>query len=434
VAGNVLDLDDGVVDQHADHQGQGQQRQHVEGVSEPLQREEGGNDRQRQRHRGDEGGAPVAQEQPDHQHREDRALDQRGHGVAVLLLGEIDGVRNLDHFHAGVGREQLRHGGARTARGGDFVHALRAHHLEADHLLAIEQGHLATLGVAVADAGNVGQAKPPAVGQRQRETGQVLGAADGTQRAYGLLQPAETAAATGRLLLHAAQLRTDLAGGDAQGLQAHGIQFDLHLAGHAALAVDLRHAAHVQQALADHVVDEPGQVGLVHRRRGDRIGQQRHAGDVDARHHRLLHFLGQFRTDARDRIAHVGDRVRQVLLVGEFHHQQHHAIVDGRGDMAHGTYAGDGILDRPGDFGFQLHRRGARHGGLYRHRRERHVRQVLDAETVEGDQARDRQHDEQQDRRRGLVDRPGREVHGAVPPLTTCTRSPSPRNAPPDLT
>src|SRR5690606_40872663 len=63
VADDVLDLDDGIVHQDPDDQGQGQQGDGVEGESQPVHGGEGGNDRQRQRRGGEQRRPPVPQEE-----------------------------------------------------------------------------------------------------------------------------------------------------------------------------------------------------------------------------------------------------------------------------------------------------------------------------------------------------------------------------------
>ena len=62
VADDVLDLDDGVVDQDAGDEGDGEQADEVEREAHRVHRPEGRDDRQRQGDGGDQRGAPVAQE------------------------------------------------------------------------------------------------------------------------------------------------------------------------------------------------------------------------------------------------------------------------------------------------------------------------------------------------------------------------------------
>ena len=83
VARDVLDLDDRIVDQHAGDQRQRQQRHLVERETEPVHEREGRDRRQRNRHGGDAGRAPVAQEHEYDGHGKDGALDQRLDRAAV---------------------------------------------------------------------------------------------------------------------------------------------------------------------------------------------------------------------------------------------------------------------------------------------------------------------------------------------------------------
>ena len=74
---DVLDLDDGVVDQDADHQGQPQQRHHVQAEPQHAHEEEGRDQRHRHGDGGDQRRAPVAQEDEHDQRRQQHAFQQR---------------------------------------------------------------------------------------------------------------------------------------------------------------------------------------------------------------------------------------------------------------------------------------------------------------------------------------------------------------------
>ena len=88
VAHDVLAHDDGVVDQQADAQRQRHQRQEVEREAEGVQRDEGGDHRDRQREAGDDRAAPAVQEQEHDQHGEQAALDDR-------VLDAVDAALDL---------------------------------------------------------------------------------------------------------------------------------------------------------------------------------------------------------------------------------------------------------------------------------------------------------------------------------------------------
>ena len=142
----------------------------------------------------------------------------------------------------------------------------------------------------------------------------VLGAA---QRADRLVAAGELAAAAGQVDIGRAQRAVDVGGGDAERVQPVGIELDLDLARHAAVAVDARDALQALQLADDRVVDEPGQFLDRHGRRGDRVGQDRLAFDVDAVDDRLVGGRRQVGADALDGVLDVVDRRLRVDLEAE---------------------------------------------------------------------------------------------------------------------
>ena len=75
VAHDVLEHDDGVVDDETDGERQRQQRDVVDRMAEQIHAGEGADDRDRQRDRRDQRGAEAAQEEVDH---DDDQHDRRG--------------------------------------------------------------------------------------------------------------------------------------------------------------------------------------------------------------------------------------------------------------------------------------------------------------------------------------------------------------------
>jgi hypothetical protein len=65
---------------------------------------------------------------------------------------------------------------------------------------------------------------------------------------------------------------------------------------------------------------------------------------------------------------------------------------------------GDAVFDRARHLGFHLRRRRTGQDGGDRDRRQVDVHELLDAHTLEGHQARQGEHDEQQHRRNGVAD------------------------------
>ena len=91
VALDVLEHDDGVVDQHADAEREPAQRHQVERQPAERHDDEGDHDRDRDRAADDQRAAHAAEERVDHQHRQHRAGERRGRRV-VERLAHVDGL------------------------------------------------------------------------------------------------------------------------------------------------------------------------------------------------------------------------------------------------------------------------------------------------------------------------------------------------------
>ena len=92
MAVDVLDDDDGVVDDEADGEHEGQQRQQVERVAERQQREHHADQRQRDRHDGDERRAQAAEEQEDDDDDDQRCFEQRLLHLRDRGIDELGGI------------------------------------------------------------------------------------------------------------------------------------------------------------------------------------------------------------------------------------------------------------------------------------------------------------------------------------------------------
>ena len=64
--------------------------------------------------------------------------------------------------------------------------------------------------------------------------------------------------------------------------------------------VDCTDSWHREQALGYVVVDEPGEIGVVHARRGDAVGQHRLARQIELADDGVAQVAGQVGADARD--------------------------------------------------------------------------------------------------------------------------------------
>ena len=305
VPDDILDLHDRVVDQHAGHQAQREQGDHVEREAEQAHEPEGGDRRERDGDRGNERGAPVAQEQEDDDDGQQRALDQGPHRALIL---------RLDIFH---GREKQIVADARVfpAEGVQFTldivvdrdvriaFGLLDH--ETDHLAAVLDAEGGLLGPLVADVRNSVEPDRAAASERDLGLGEIVGGQGAAEHAHGLFRAGNLGAAAGRVEVRRAQLLIDLAGGDALRLHAQGIQFHLDLAADPAGAADDGDAFDTHETAVQRVVDEPAKLLDRHRRAFRREIADGLVGEIDALDLRLQDAVGQVAPDAGDGVAHV---------------------------------------------------------------------------------------------------------------------------------
>ena len=244
------------------------------------------------------------------------------------------------------------------------------------------------------------------------ELGQGAGAGHGGDGAHGLLAAAHVATPAGGFHLAAAQLARDVGGADAKGGHAFGVEFDAHFAGQATHALDRTDAFHGEQTLGDGVVHHPAEGFLV-----EAVGTQRPcaegpAGGGDLGDHRLAHVGGQVGAHPADGGTHFGLGLVGVLLQLEFDGDGHLAIEDGGVHLLDAGQRGDAVFELARDFGFQRARGGAGQAGADGDHRQFNVREVLHAGALEGQQAGQGEQGEEQDRRDGVADGEGGEVHG----------------------
>ncbi len=417
MARDVLDLDDGVVHQHAHHQRQRQQGHGVERVAEIVLAQEGRNHRQRQRRGRHQGRAPVAQEPPHHQHGQDRAFVQELHRAVEVLLHREGVVDDFLEHHVRMLALQLGDGRARALGHVDLAGALGAEYLEANHFLAVLLGQRARLGHRVAHLGDLVQAHAAPVRQRNVHARQLVGAVHGGDGAHRLLGAADVAASARRLALHAAQLARDVGRRHLQRGHARVIELHADFAEHAADPLDRAQARHAQQPLGDGIVDEPAQFLVVHRiagaaRRG-RGGEGQHhpPGGRHLRHGRVAHLGWQVGLDPRDGVAHVVHTLGDGLLEDEFDGDGGHPVEHLGVDVLDPLQGRDRVLDLARHLGFQLGRRGAVEHRGDGHDRQFDVGEVLHFVGLVGQQAGQRQQREQHDRRDRVLDGESGEIH-----------------------
>ena len=111
---DILQHDDGVVDDETDRQGQRHQRDVVDGVVEQVHDREGAEDRHRQGQAGDDGGREVADEEKDHQHHQDQGQQQGEPDIVDRGLDRLAGIAQQGYLYrlrqrVPEGREQRFH-------------------------------------------------------------------------------------------------------------------------------------------------------------------------------------------------------------------------------------------------------------------------------------------------------------------------------------
>ena len=260
VAHDILDLDDRVIDQHARHQAEREQRHLVEVEPHQLHEPEGRDRRQRDGERGDDGRPPIAQEQEDDEHRQHGALDHRLDRAVILLLGVFDLVEDqleMDLRIAFLERGELLFG---LMEHRDVGRALRTLEIETEHLTAVEFGRAALLGVQVADLGDVGESDDTSAADRNLGLAEIIGAPGIAEHADRLFGTRDLGTAAGGVQIDLAELLIDLARGKALRLELHRIEDDADLAVDAAIATDRRHAGNRQQLLRHIIVDIPAEL------------------------------------------------------------------------------------------------------------------------------------------------------------------------------
>jgi hypothetical protein len=318
--------------------------------------------------------------------------------------------------------QRTRHAGGHF----DLAGAQAARDLEADYRLAVQQRQAAPLGHRVGHGGDLVEPHAAAVGQDDVEGRDLGGRLHGANGAHRLLGPAQIGAAAAGLLLHLAQLPRDVGRGGVQGEQPGGVELHPHLARDTAHARHGAHAAHLQQAARHRVVDEPRQLLLVHAGRGQRVGQDRRAGEVDALDDGVAQVGRQIGAHAGHRVAHFVDRFLDRLFQAELGGDGADTVLALGIDVLDALDGGDRVLDAPGDLRLHLRRCGAGQlcgdgdGG------QLDVGELLDLHRLERADADQRQQHEQQHRRQRIADRPGGNVdgHGAAPPTCGPARLP----------
>ncbi len=279
---DVLDHDDGVVDDEAGADGQRHQGEIVEAEAREPHHRERADQRQRQGRAGDDRGRPSAQEQQHDQHHEADAQRERelnlvdrgaDHARAVADDGEggVRGERLGEPRHLRLDARHRRHD----------VGAGLAPDVDDDRRLALVPGANALVLEAVGYAGDVAQQHGRAVAVGDRDLG-ILG------RARDLVVGGDGVRL--RLAVERALGRGDVGGRDggadvfeAEPIGGERLEVGLHADSglEAALHADAADARHFAQPLTDERVGEIGEIAQRQRIGGECKGEDRRVGRVD---------------------------------------------------------------------------------------------------------------------------------------------------------
>ena len=339
-------------------------------------------------------------------------------GGAEVGAGLVDRGVDLGELDVGIGLGDFGQLGVHPVLDVDVGRLLGLADLEADHGAVVQAREAARLGRALADVGDVGEADEAAAAGGDGHGPQLVDRLGRAEDADGLFAAADLHAAAGRVLLEGHQGVVDLGRGQAPRRQLVGIEDDVDLARHAADPRDLRDPADGLEVAGDLVVDVPGKLLVRHRRRFDRIGDDRECVvDLDPGDGRLVDVARQHLAGLVDLGADFVGLLLKVLAHFELDGRRRNALGNNRLDVLDPGDARHGVFDRPGDLGLHFPRRGAALGHRDGDNRELDVRELFNRQPRIGDHAGDQQADEQQGDRNRVADRPGRDREAGAPAL-----------------
>jgi len=136
---DVFNLDDRIIDQNTDDQGQRRQCDHIEGEAEQIHPQKSRQDRQGQRSCRHDRRSPIPEEIPHHQYCQNRPFVEKIHRRVKVFLGHrnvIDLFRKHDiRIRDLKALDHLSH----IARHSDLVGAFATHDFESNNRLSIDQ-------------------------------------------------------------------------------------------------------------------------------------------------------------------------------------------------------------------------------------------------------------------------------------------------------
>ena len=409
---DVLDDDDGVVDEHADAQGQASERQQVEGVAGRVEGDEGGDDGQGDGQADDEGRPPVPQEGEDEEDGQKAAHPGVGDRIAGRLLDHIALVHgDVEDGIAGHGPDELldlRLDG----RAGDLGVGARAlADDEVDPVLPLDPRGVAHLLEGVLDLGDVRDVDGLA-GRGHADDGPA-DVVEALELAHGPdedLRVALDEVPGGQVEVLRPQGHPDLVEGQAPALEGGPVDVDQDLAlvhgedpgrGDAVDALEARR----DLVLDDRLEPHGRQVA------GDAVEDDRERAEAELHDQRLAGLLREVLFVEADLIADVLGGEVEVGAPLELDADDRDALGRLRRDLLDPVDRADDLFEGPGQDVLDVLGRGARVGRDDGDRREFEVGEEVQPQPGEGDGAQDDQDGRHHGRGDFAVDREFGELH-----------------------
>ena len=388
VAVDVFQHDDGIVHHQADRQHQPEQGQHVDGEAHGVEEDEGADQRHRDGDEGDQGGAPVAQEQEDHPHDQHHGFEHGGvHGVDRFLDEDRAVEADLELHACRQGGLQARQLGLHRARDCQRVGGRLLDDAEAHRGAAVDAHDVALVFGADLGAADVGQPHQDAAAVADDDLFELRRGAQVGFGQHGKLARLAFDAAGRQLGVLAAQRGLHVLHRHPKRRHAVGIEPYPH--GIAALAADddRGDAGQGLQLVGHHAV---GVVGDFQRRLAVARESQPDDGlgvGFDLGHHRVFRLAGQLAAHPRHAVAGVVGCGFGVARLDELHRDLADFLAAHRFDGADALDAGQRILQRLGDLALHHLGGGAGIDRAHRYHRRVDIGVFAHRQAVEGDQA-----------------------------------------------
>jgi len=433
VTGDVLQHDHRIVHHEAHRQGQGEERQRIQGVPQLIDDGEGAENGGGDCQRADQGRAAAAEEEPEHP----------GHQYGGEQQGDLDFLHRrtdivclvVHHGHVGTAGQTGAQQRQALLDGVGDSHGIRvglAHHGENEGTLATDPTGDLVIVHPVADLGDIGQRHHRTVGESNGHTRKGFGVVELSMHVHRIIAHrtqhralGQVDVMTGNGLGKGLQRYPVRLHGEGVGVNAHRIILlpeDLHLGDPGNTGNGGHHLVH---RILVELVD-----GHIGRSQGD---------ELDGRRRRIeLLDEGQAGHARRQQVRGLGDRVFHilggdidVLAEVELQNDPRRALTVHR---AHGGKARNG-----GKLLFQRCRHGAGHGlracsrqtRRDQDRRKVHAGQQSHRHVREGKNAIEHQPEDQYDRHHRAANEQGGEIHGPFPdaPAGWTAGPPVPLNA-----